>query len=179
MNNSLVLVTTGPESCGKTTLARDLSAALEAPLVLEAARDYLTDLQARSPDQPYRQRDLLEIARLQLQREMAALAQSPAQLVCDTDLLVILVWSEVKYGGCEPALQQLFAQSQQLAPRHYLLCDHRIPWEPDPLREHPRQRDMLFGLYLDKLQQLALPYALVSGVQEQRLQQALATTLRR
>lgn len=172
--NSRILVTTGPESSGKTTLARDLSRQLQAPLVLEASRDYLNALYARRPGEPYRQHDLLQIARLQLQQEEAALAQPPARLVCDTDLLVILVWSEVKYGGCEPELLQLFEQSLRLAPRHYLLCDHHIPWEPDPLREHPHARGELFRRYCDKLQQLQLGFTLVSGTPQQRLQQALA-----
>ena len=36
-----IVVVTGPESCGKTTLARQLADRWEAPLVNEAARDYL------------------------------------------------------------------------------------------------------------------------------------------
>jgi nicotinamide riboside kinase len=168
-----ILVTTGPESSGKTTLARDLSLHLQAPLVSEASRDYLNALYAAQPGAVYQQSDLLAIARLQLQREREALAQTPPCLVCDTDLLVIVVWSEVKYGSCEPALLDLFRESLQLAPRHYLLCDHRIPWEPDPLREHPHARDMLNLRYLDKLAQFDLDPTQVSGTPTERLQQAL------
>ena len=168
-----ILVTTGPESSGKTTLARDLSVHLRAPLVPEASRDYLNALYAAQSGVVYQQSDLLAIARLQLQREKEALAQAPACLVCDTDLLVIVVWSEVKYGSCEPALLDLFRESLQLAPRHYLLCDYRIPWEPDPLREHPHARDMLYLRYLDKLAQFTLNPTRVSGTPSERLQQAL------
>lgn len=168
-----ILVTTGPESSGKTTLARDLSRQLQAPLVLEASRDYLQELHARQPGSSYRQQDLLEIARLQWQREQSALAGRPSLLVCDTDLLVIVVWSEVKYGHCEPALQELFAESLRAAPRHYLLCDHHIPWEPDPLREHPHAREQLHRHYREALARFALPVTQVSGNPQQRVQQAL------
>lgn len=174
-----ILVTTGPESSGKTTLARDLSLHMQAPLVTEASRDYLNALYAARPGTVYQQSDLLAIAKLQLQREQEALAPGPPCLVCDTDLLVIVVWSEVKYGSCEPALLDLFTQSLRLAPRHYLLCDHRIPWEPDPLREHPHARDMLYLRYLDKLALLDLKLTRVSGAPDERLRQALQSILPR
>ena len=32
----------------------------------------------------------------------------PAAVVCDTDLLVIVIWSEVVFGRCAPALMKLF-----------------------------------------------------------------------
>jgi nicotinamide riboside kinase len=169
-----IYVTTGAESSGKTTLARALAKALQAPLVLEASRDYLNALYARKPGAQYTQQDLLEIARLQLLREQEALRQQPAQLVCDTDLLVIVIWSEVKYGHCDAALLQLFEQSLQQAPRHYLLCDPGIPWEPDPLREHPHAREQLYQRYLQRLQDLGLQFSIMRGSPEERLQQALA-----
>lgn len=167
-----ILVTTGPESSGKTTLARDLSQHLQAPLVMEASRDYLNALYTQQPGTTYQQSDLLAIARLQLQRETEAVARQQAYLVCDTDLLVILVWSDVKYGGCEPALLELFQESLQLAPRHYLLCDHHIPWEPDPLREHPHARDMLYQRYLDKVERFNLLATPVYGAPVERLHTA-------
>lgn len=174
-----IIVTTGPESSGKTTLAQALSLALAAPLVLEASRDYLTALYARQPGSSYTEDDLLAIARLQLQREQAVLETAPQYLVCDTDLLVILVWSEVRYGHCAPALLDLFETSLRLAPRHYLLCHHGIPWEPDPLREHPLARPMLYQRYLDKLHTLNLAHTAVSGPPDRRLQQTCQSVIMR
>ena len=31
---------------------------------------------------------------------------SAKKLVCDTDLLVILIWSEVRYGRCDPWIRE-------------------------------------------------------------------------
>jgi len=171
-----LLVTTGPESSGKTTLATQLSATLHCPLVMEASRDYLNERYRTQPGYEYGQHDLLQIARLQWQREQVALQQATPFVVCDTDLLVILVWSEVRYGHAEPALLALFNQSLAAAPRTYLLCDHDIPWEPDPLREHPQGRDMLAAHYRSKLRELGVHHVLASGVPEQRLQQVVAAT---
>lgn len=164
-----IIVTTGPESSGKTTLANELSKLLSAPLVQEASRGYLQALYQRKPGSRYQQSDLLQIAQLQVQQEQAALVGKPPQLVCDTDLLVIMIWSEVVYGNCEPALLKLFENSLHLGSRSYLLCDHHIPWEPDPLRENPNDRDRLFHLYQEKLIKLGLPFLHVQGDKTQRL----------
>lgn len=169
---SRILVTTGPESSGKTTLATQLSAGLRAPLVTEASREYLTDLYLRKPDARYDQQDLLEIARMQHAREQQALQAQPQWLVCDTDLLVIVIWSEVRFGNCEPALLQMFEEALTTGKRTYLLCDPGIPWQPDPLRENPQDREWLFGLYQHRLQQHpGLAWLPVSGDPQARMQQ--------
>src|SRR5688572_26222060 len=86
-----ILVTTGPESCGKTTLATQPGEALSAPVVSEVARDYLTESRRQHPGYQYGPHDLLEIAQLQNLREQEALLHNPEYLVCDTDLLVIVI----------------------------------------------------------------------------------------
>ncbi len=171
-----LLVTTGPESSGKTTLAEQLGGALRAPLVTEASRDYLTDVYRRKPDYQYQPDDLLQIARLQHERELQALQPKPAHLVCDTDLLVILIWSEVKYGKVDPALTKLFEQSLASTQRTYLLCDPRIPWQPDPLRENPHDRNALFDRYMVKLKVLGAEFTIVTGSESERLVQAQRMT---
>lgn len=169
-----LFVTTGAESSGKTTLARRLSERFSAPLVTEASRDYLSALYAKHPGYRYDEGDLLHIARLQLTREQEALRGAPALLICDTDLLVIVVWSEVVFGRCAPALMKLFEDSLAGAARHYLLCDwNGITWEPDPLRENPHDRHLLYARYRARLEALGLPYRTVSGAEPARLRQAL------
>ncbi len=58
-----IIVMTGPESSGKTTLAKQLADCWNVPLVPEIARDYL-----RGKDS-YQQHDLVEIAKQQHQQE--------------------------------------------------------------------------------------------------------------
>ncbi len=169
-----LFITTGPESSGKTTLARQLSGALNAPLVTEASRDYLTALYAKHPDYRYDESDLLHIARLQLTRESQSQPGDTPLLVCDTDLLVIVIWSEVVFGRCSPALMKLFEDSLNTTQRHYLLCDwHGIRWEPDPLRENPHDRHLLYARYRERLETLGLPFRTVGGDEQARLRQAL------
>ena len=168
MSNEIVVIT-GPESCGKTTLARQLADRWETPLVKEVARDYLQGKDS------YQKSDLLKIAKLQYAMEQESTASSPDKLVCDTDLLVILVWSEVKYGSCDPWICETFEKCLNQKPftRHYVLCDPKIPWQPDRLRENPHNRDELFAFYLKKLTDYKLSYSIVKGEPHERLKQVV------
>ena len=90
---SLIVCLTGSESTGKTTLARALAQFYRAPVVKEAARGYLA---GRAN---YGQDDVRAIACEQLRLEANALADDARLVICDTDLLVIRIWWEVKYGA--------------------------------------------------------------------------------
>ena len=168
MSNEIVVLT-GPESSGKTTLAEQLSNRWNAPLVREVARDYLQDKHS------YQKSDLLSIAKLQNAMEKERADPSIKRLVCDTDLLVILTWSEVKYGGCDPWISETFENclNQKQFTRHYILCDSKIPWEPDRLRENSNNRDDLFAIYEKKLIAYKANYFVVKGEPQDRLQQVL------
>ena len=163
-----IIVVTGPESSGKTTLASQLSYYWEVPLVPEVAREYLKDKDS------YEKHDLLNIARQQHEAEAAVLSHLPEKIVCDTDLLVIMIWSEVKYGRCDSWIYESFENciKEQTTTRYYYLCDCNIPWQADPLRENPHNRDEIFDLYLQKLKEYELDHSIVKGEPQQRLQQA-------
>ena len=164
-----ILVITGPESSGKTTLATQLADYWKTPLVAEASRNYLKGKDS------YQQRDLLEIAKQQHKQEQTALSLLPERIICDTDLLVIMIWSEVKYGYCDSWIYSTFESNikKNNFCRHYYLCDSNIPWQADPRRENPHNRDELFDLYLKKLKEYELDYRIVKGKPRQRLQQVL------
>jgi NadR type nicotinamide-nucleotide adenylyltransferase len=152
---------TGPESTGKSLLASKLAGHYHTAFVPEFARDYINNLQ-----RPYNQEDILEIARGQVRTENEAAKKAKGFLFCDTELIVTKIWSEVKYGNCDPwILDSIEKQKYDL----YLLCYIDIPWEDDPQREHPHMREKLFQLYFDELTERNLPFAVVSGLGEKRL----------
>jgi nicotinamide riboside kinase len=168
-NVTHILITTGPESCGKTTLATQLSEALRAPFVGEVSRDYLTECYRRHPDYQYVQKDLLAIARLQHAREQEALLRKPEYLVCDTDLLVIVIWSEVVFGNCDAEITALLEDALATTQRTYLLCDYHIPWQHDPLRENPFDRDVLYARYLASLKSMKVNFITACGNERERM----------
>lgn len=165
MSPGLRIAITGPESTGKSTLARQLSDLLEAACCPEYAREFLEAREGR-----YQRADLLEIAREQLKREQTLRASNPRYLIADTEMTVIKVWSEVVYGSIDAELQALFeGQHYDL----YLLTHWDIPWEPDPLRENPRDRERLYARYVHVLEEANRAYVVLSGSEGDRLVQAI------
>jgi len=158
------IVVTGPESSGKSTLAALLSHGLSLPLVGEAARAYLT----RKPG-AYTQEDVRNIALIQAADE-AKSSLTNQVVICDTDLLTILIWQKEKYGSWD---QEFYNNWNINDNKLYLLCTPDIPWAPDPLREHPHDRERLFEIHLELLQQHNRQYEIISGSKEQRIKKSL------
>jgi nicotinamide riboside kinase len=160
----VVLCVTGAECTGKTTLAAALADALGAPLIPEVARSYLAGKAS------YGSSDVLAIARQQLAAEQEALTLGAPLVVADTDLTVIQVWWEEKYGELDPWLT---AALRARTPRRYLVMRPDLPWEPDPLRESPHDRERLHGRYLEILQSAPFAFFEVAGSGSERFTNAL------
>jgi len=154
------IVITGPESTGKSFLAKKLSEHFGQANTEEVARAYLNELQ-----RPYNYHDLYKIALRQIATEDAWLNSNIGVLFCDTDLITIKIWSQVKYGKVDKRILRLIDQ------RHYelyLLCYPDIPWEPDPLRENPHNRPELFELYKEELMSYGKSFCLIEGSDYQK-----------
>ncbi|MDX5339655.1 MAG: ATP-binding protein [Cyclobacteriaceae bacterium] len=157
----------GPESTGKSTLAEDLANHFTEPWVPEYAREYLENL-----DRPYCYEDLAEIGKGQIFQEDQLAQKANKFLFCDTDLRVIHIWSEHRFGKTDPwVLDQIVKRKYDLI----LLTDTDLPWEPDPLREYPEleMRQYFFKKYLDLAEKSGFPFLIVSGNKESRLQFAV------
>ena len=158
----LRILLTGPESTGKTLLARRLAEVYQTAWAPEYARAYLETL-----GRPYEESDLLHIARGQLLLEDYQAQFARRILPCDTGMLVMKVWSEFKYGRCHPwILEQLQQRSYDI----YLLCGTDVPWAYDPQRENPNEREELYTIYKRELEQLGVPYTELRGGVEERLE---------
>ena len=155
---------TGPESTGKSWLAEHLAHHYQTAWVPEYARKYLEDIR-----RPYTYDDILVIAKTQLEEENLA-ASDTEILFCDTDLCVTSIWCNVKYGKCHDWITTKLEENHY---NLYLLCDIDLPWQYDPLREHPEMRAELFGMYRNLLQECNFNYRVVSGFGEERLQNAI------
>ena len=147
--NDVKIAFTGPESSGKTTMSKWLSEHFSFDFVEEYAREYLfqkTD---------YNREDLNKIAIEQFRRN-----QAPGNLAIDTEMLVMKVWCEEKYNYCSDLILELL-ERQKLD--FYFLCKPDIPWEEDPLRENPLDRDRLFMKYEENLIEQGFDFTVLEG----------------
>jgi nicotinamide riboside kinase len=155
----------GPESTGKSELATFLAFSFNAAVVPEMARTYLEQL-----GRHYHQNDLLEIARLQCKAEDDA-AGKHMMIFCDTTLLVIKIWSEFKYGNCHPWIEEEYLKRKYDL---HILTNIDLPWQEDPLREHPMEREILFEKYHFQMITAGINYEIVTGTGKIRQERALA-----
>jgi NadR type nicotinamide-nucleotide adenylyltransferase len=161
------IVVIGPESTGKSTLSEGLANSLHTVWVPEYARGYLEGL-----GRDYNETDLLAIAKGQLATEDEQAIKANEYLICDTDLYVVKVWSEAKYGYCHKDILEEIAQRKYDL---YLLTYIDVLWTDDPLREHPEphEREYFYKQYAEIVQNSGVPWVDVHGNEQQRLEQSL------
>lgn len=155
---------TGPESTGKSWLARRLAEHYQAKWVPEYAREYLENI-----NRPYTYDDILAISQKQFLDENSA-DEVGELLFCDTDFCVTTIWCNVKYGKYH---EWIYTKLKENHYNLYLLCDIDLPWQFDPLREHPEMRTELFEMYHNLLKNNQFNYSIISGFGEDRLQNAI------
>jgi len=156
---------TGPESTGKSWLAEKLATHYKSCWVPEFARSYLA-----AKGQDYLPQDIENIARGQMALEKSKLLEANKILFTDTEMLVCKIWLEFVFGQQSDFIEKAVLQQNFDL---YLLCDIDLDWEPDPLREHPHQRHELFEKYENWLNQYGFKYAIISGKDNKRLENAV------
>jgi nicotinamide riboside kinase len=165
MSSRAIIYIVGPESTGKSTLSQHLAKHFKACIVPEIARTYLPEL-----GRPYVEEDLLRIARLQHAAMLEQFETGAEWLICDTNISVIRTWSEFKYGRVHPEIIQLEENTPQGL---FLLTDTDLAWEDDPLREHPDERNAIFGAYYNLMLKRGVSFRLVFGQGEERISRAI------
>jgi NadR type nicotinamide-nucleotide adenylyltransferase len=156
----------GPESTGKSDLTRALAKHYNTVWVPEYARQYIDNL-----NRPYEKYDLFKIAIGQIQSEDEQEQKARNFLFCDTNLWVIKIWSDHKYGTCADwILNELKKRVYDL----HLLTNIDLPWEEDPQREHPGLREYFFDVYKNELDSAGIDYKIISGHGSDRVDNAIS-----
>ncbi len=147
---------TGPESSGKSTFSSAAYQKWGGGFVPEIARNYLKVI-----GKNYTFEDVQMIGKLQMTEEYLV-SSNQTITWCDTDLITVLIWSIDKFGEVDESLSRIWSELDK-SDRIYFLCFPDIPWEPDPLRENPYDRERIFLLYQSFLNDHQLDYFVLRG----------------
>ena len=159
----------GPESTGKTTLAKQLATHFETNWAPEFAREYL-EQKLEKTGQICEPEDLLPIAIGQAKAENDALLTANQYLFCDTCLLATKVFSEIYYNFCDPIIEKAARKHKYDL---FFLTDIDVLWENDLLRDRPNDRVETLQVFKSELIENGKPYITLSGDAETRFQKAV------
>ncbi|WP_093365791.1 AAA family ATPase [Sphingobacterium wenxiniae] len=167
VNTSLKkIAVVGPESTGKSTMAKYLAQTLHTVCVPEYARYYCANL-----NKQYTLQDEVNMfyGQLALEHALTPLAQNGI-LVCDTTILTVKIWCDHLFGDTPQEVKQEIMTRKY---DHYLLMDIDLPWQDDPLRDFPEQREHFMQVWEKELNALNANYTVISGQGEERFSNAL------
>ncbi|KAF5308687.1 hypothetical protein FQR65_LT18011 [Abscondita terminalis] len=134
----------GPESTGKSTIAQAIARHFNTVCVPEYAREYCKNLKNE-----YTLQDEVNMYYGQIAME---------------------VWCDYLFGNTpEEVKNEIRHRAYDL----YLLMDIDLPWEDDPLRDFPNEREHFLAVWKKELDSLEARYSLISGLGEERLKNAL------
>ena len=168
--NCLKVVLFGPESTGKTTLAKQLAEHYDTQWVPEFSRDYLQEKWDREQEICGRD-DILPIAAGQMQLENVLSKKANKVLICDTNLLETVVYSRAYFNNfCEPLLLK---QALKAHYHLYFLTYIDVPWVADDLRDKPQEREVMFEKFKETLDFYDKPYQILRGNFEERFKAAV------
>ncbi|MDB5706331.1 MAG: hypothetical protein JWN66_3447 [Sphingomonas bacterium] len=156
----------GPESTGKSTLARQLADHFETALMPEYGRTWCetfgTDLVMA---------DLVAIAQTHDAMTESLKRRCNRRLIADTDPLMTAVWADMLFGARDPWFDRWDRPADL-----YLLLDVDLPWIDDGTRlfGSADARARFFDLSRAELDRRGVRWALVGGEGEARFANALA-----
>lgn len=148
----------GPESTGKSTMARHFASLYQTVFVSEVAREMITS-------NDFSREDIMAIGRQQTACTFQQLKKANSILFCDTDLITTEIYSRHYLKVVPPILYQL---EEMVEYDHYFLFDIDVPWVADGLRDLGDKREEMFQLFESELKRRSISYTLVRGTWEER-----------
>lgn len=156
----------GPESTGKSTLAKQLAERFGSVAVPEYAKTYI-EAQGKEIDAG----DMLKIARGQCASEDAMAREAKnGVLFCDSDLVTSIIWSGRLVGEVPEWLRT------EADKRHYdlyLLTHYDVPWVDDVHRYIPKESPAFFDRCVLELESRQRHFVQIKGGWDERLELAV------
>ncbi|HEY2082633.1 MAG TPA: AAA family ATPase [Verrucomicrobiae bacterium] len=159
----------GAESTGTTTLAQSLAEKLDTVWVEEYGREY-SAVKLEKNVSLWRTDEFVHVAEEQNRREDQAARAANKILVCDTNAFATVLWHR-RYMGTHS--QEVEAIASKGRCDLYLLTGDEIPFVQDGLRDGEHIRHEMHTWFEEALAAQAVPWKLLRGSKEQRLDEAL------
>lgn len=148
----------GPESTGKSTMAKHFAEVFRTEYVPEVARELITS-------NNFSVSDIIKIGEAQTQRIKEKTKTANKMLFCDTDLITTQIYSK-QYLGVVPDI--LLKLEHEIKYDLYFLFDIDVPWVDDGLRDLGHKRKEMFTVFKKALDERNIKYVLISGDWQQR-----------
>lgn len=171
-SNIARIVFFGPESTGKTTLAKRMALHFNTQWVPEFTREFLQEKYDKS-GQASEVSDIKPIVEGQLKTENLLIKDARQYLFCDTNPLEIYVYAKVYFQNTD--FLWLDKLNKKLKYTHYFLTYIDTPWEADGLRDKPDERQEMFKAFYDELTCRNKNFTILRGDLETRIRQVLKT----
>jgi len=156
------VVFVGTESTGKSTLAKAMAERHKTAWVHEFGRE-LWEAQGLQGSFS----DMLKIGREQRRREDICALHADTYLFCDTNAWTTYQWSLMAYGVADSRLLRLSYDNYI-----WIVCDNDFGWIQDGTRELDGDKSHNFQMQqLDDLDDREIPYEVVNGDLEDRMEQ--------
>jgi HTH-type transcriptional repressor of NAD biosynthesis genes len=143
----------GPESTGKSVMAKKFAEIYQTEFVPEVAREIVSSNE-------FTIEDIIRIGKAQTERVMEKTKTANKFLFCDTDLITTQIYCRHYVKIVPPILYQL---EKQITYDTYFLFDIDVPWVADGLRDLGNNRREMFETFRSELEKRAIPYYLISG----------------
>lgn len=150
----------GPESTGKSTMARLMAKHYQTEFVPEVAREMITS-------NDFTIDDIIRIGHAHVNRIQEKAKVANKILFCDTDAITTQIYSQHYLNEVPPIL---FKLEKQIQYDHYFLFDIDVPWVEDGLRDLGDKRGEMFLIFKTELDKRNINYTIVSGPWENRFE---------
>jgi HTH-type transcriptional repressor of NAD biosynthesis genes len=143
----------GPESTGKSTLAKRMAEIYHTEYVPEVSREMITS-------NDFTVEDIIRIGHAQTERVIEKSKIANKLLFCDTDLITTQIYSRHYLKVVPPVLFEL---EKKITYDQYFLFDIDVPWVDDGLRDLSKRRQEMFAVFKTELDKRGINYELLQG----------------
>jgi HTH-type transcriptional repressor of NAD biosynthesis genes len=160
INDLKVVYFYGPESTGKSFMAKKMAEKYKTGFVPEVARELIIS-------NDFNREDIIMIGRAQTERIFQKARNANKILFCDTDLITTQIYSRYYLKVVPPVLYEL---EKMVEYDLYFLFDIDVPWVPDGLRDsgEEKRREEMYEIFRSELERRNIRYIKIQGDWEER-----------